>query len=83
MRLGLFDFKETCDILGRRSRIFLKSRQKVAVAASLIFLLSIAIQYLGFTNQKDYFEFFCWMHTIMAVDQYPRLTPNYAASCSS
>lgn len=46
--------------------IFLKSRQKVAVAALLIFLLSIAIQYLGFTNQKDYFEFFCRMDTIMA-----------------
>ncbi|MFZ1939543.1 MAG: acyltransferase family protein [Terracidiphilus sp.] len=46
--------------------ILLKSRQKVVAAALLIFLVSIMIQYFGFTGQKNYFEFFCRMDTIMA-----------------
>jgi peptidoglycan/LPS O-acetylase OafA/YrhL len=38
----------------------------VAVAAFLIFLASVMIQYFGFSGLNDYFEFFCRMDTIMA-----------------
>jgi peptidoglycan/LPS O-acetylase OafA/YrhL len=46
--------------------IFLKSPRKVAVAAFAIFTASIAIQFLGFAGQDNYFEFFCRVDTIMA-----------------
>lgn len=46
--------------------IFLKSPRKVAIVAVLIFLMSVTVQYLGFTDRRDYFEFFCRIDTIMA-----------------
>jgi peptidoglycan/LPS O-acetylase OafA/YrhL len=46
--------------------IFLKDRLKVGLAAVLIFAASVAIQYLGFTGEVDYFDFFCRIDTIMA-----------------
>jgi peptidoglycan/LPS O-acetylase OafA/YrhL len=46
--------------------IFLRDRWKVGVAAAVIFGASIAMQYLGFTGQLDYFDFFCRIDTIMA-----------------
>lgn len=46
--------------------IFLKDRWKVAIAAGLTFGISVTLQYLGFTGQVDYFDFFCRISTIMA-----------------
>jgi peptidoglycan/LPS O-acetylase OafA/YrhL len=46
--------------------LFVQDRRKVGAAALVIFAASVIIQYLGFSGDADYFNFFCHIHSLMA-----------------